>query len=72
MNRVTVSPLFLTERQVAARWGVGASTVRRLRLDGRLPYFTPTEGRVLYRLSDVTAYEIDHTHDPRRPRAVAR
>lgn len=55
--------LYLSERQLAERWGVGPTTVRRLRARGRLRYFQPTPGRVFYLLADVEQYERDETHE---------
>lgn len=54
---------FLTESALASRWSCGKSTVRRLRLSGRLPHLR-VGGIVRYSVLDVEAFEADHTTPP--------
>lgn len=50
---------FLTPDQLVDRWGkaVGRGTLANWRAQGKGPVFTKLGSRVVYRLSDVTAYE---------------
>lgn len=47
----------LQQRQLADRWGVSEATLERWRSDGIGPVFLKLQGRVLYRLEDIEAYE---------------
>ncbi|HMU65563.1 MAG TPA: helix-turn-helix domain-containing protein [Cellvibrionaceae bacterium] len=49
----------LNQAQLAERWGVSESTLERWRTDGIGPVFLKIQGRVLYRLEDIQAYEAD-------------
>jgi hypothetical protein len=59
-----MTPAFLSERDLAARWGVDPETVRRLRLAGKLRFFRPTgEKSIRYAIADVERYEHEQTTD---------
>jgi hypothetical protein len=52
-----VSVKHLNQRQLADRWGVGEASLERWRSAGIGPVFLKIQGRVLYRVEDVEAYE---------------
>ncbi len=45
------------QKQLAARWGVAEATLERWRSDGIGPRYLKLCGRVLYRHTDIEAYE---------------
>lgn len=45
--------------QLADRWDVSEATLERWRSEGIGPVFLKLQGRVLYRLEDVEAFESD-------------
>lgn len=47
----------MNQRQVADRWSVSEATLERWRSEGIGPRFMKIQGRVLYRLQDIEAYE---------------
>jgi hypothetical protein len=47
----------LRQKDLAARWHVSPRTLERWRWIGTGPKFLKVEGRVIYRLEDVEAYE---------------
>lgn len=47
----------LNQRQMADRWGVSEATLERWRSEGIGPVYLKLQGRVLYRLEDVEAFE---------------
>ncbi|MBM1143838.1 helix-turn-helix domain-containing protein [Alcanivorax sp. ZXX171] len=47
----------MSQRQVADRWSVSEATLERWRSEGIGPRFMKIQGRVLYRLQDIEAYE---------------
>ena len=47
----------LTQRELAERWRISEATLERWRSDGIGPNYLRLQGRVLYRLVDVEAYE---------------
>lgn len=48
----------MTDAEVAVRLGISPATVVRMRLDGRLPFLRPTNGRVVrIREEDVAALD---------------
>ena len=47
----------MNQRQLANRWGVSEATLERWRSEGIGPVFLKLQGRVMYRLEDVEAYE---------------
>ncbi len=49
----------LNQRQLAERWDVSEATLERWRSDGIGPVFLKLQGRVLYRLEDLEAFEAD-------------
>ena len=49
----------LNQRQLADRWDVSEATLERWRSEGIGPVFLKLQGRVLYRLDDVEAFESD-------------
>ncbi len=58
------APAFLSERDLAGRWGVGKSTVQRLRAAGKLPYFRPVGTDLIrYRMVDIETFEANGYHD---------
>lgn len=48
---------FLNQKQLSRRWGVSHRTLERWRREGKGPAFHKLEGRVAYRLVDVTGFE---------------
>ena len=63
MTTATSSADFLTVDQLAARWlgQVTKATLATWRSRGNGPAFVKVGGRVLYRRSDVEAYEVKNT-----------
>ena len=49
----------LNQRQLADRWDVSEATLERWRSEGIGPVFLKLQGRALYRLEDVEAFESD-------------
>ncbi len=49
----------LNQRHLADRWDVSEATLERWRSEGIGPVFLKLQGRVLYRLEDVEAFESD-------------
>ena len=47
----------LNQRQLADRWDVSEATLERWRTEGIGPVFLKLQGRVLYRVEDVEAFE---------------
>jgi excisionase family DNA binding protein len=50
------APMFLTPKEVAARWRLGLSTVYALKDAGQLAY-VQVGGAIRFKLADVLAYE---------------
>lgn len=50
----------LNQAELADRWGVSQRTLERWRAIGWGPCFLKMGGRVVYRLKDIEAYEIQH------------
>ncbi|MEW8415677.1 MAG: helix-turn-helix domain-containing protein [Candidatus Thiodiazotropha endolucinida] len=50
----------LNQAELADRWGVSQRTLERWRAIGWGPCFLKMGGRVVYRLEDIEAYEIQH------------
>ena len=50
----------LNQQQLSVRWGVSQRTLERWRAIGLGPYFLKMGARVVYRLEDIEAYEIQH------------
>lgn len=49
----------LNQRQLADRWDLSEASLERWRTEGIGPVFLKLQGRVLYRVEDVEAYEVD-------------
>ena len=49
----------LNQTQLSQRWDVAEATLERWRSDGIGPVFLKIQGRVLYRLEDIEAFETD-------------
>lgn len=49
----------LNQTQLSERWDVAEATLERWRSDGIGPVFLKIQGRVLYRLEDIQAFEAD-------------
>ena len=47
----------LNQGELADRWNVSAATLERWRTAGIGPVFLKLQGRVLYRIEDIEAYE---------------
>ena len=52
---------FLTEEELAARWRISPKTLRNARVSGRLLGFIKISHLVRYRLSEVIAFEEEHS-----------
>lgn len=50
----------LNQRQLADRWNLSENTLERWRSEGIGPIYLKLQGRVLYRLVDIDAYEARH------------
>ena len=48
----------LNQGELADRWNVSAATLERWRTAGIGPVFLKLQGRVLYRIEDIEAYEV--------------
>ena len=57
-----MSQTFLSQNQLAARWGLSPRTFEGWRWRGVGPAFLKLGGRVVYRLEDVRAYEAECLH----------
>jgi hypothetical protein len=60
-ERPTMTPPYLTQVELAARWRISPRTLERWRWAGEGLPFTKVGGRVLYSLSDIEAYEAAQT-----------
>ena len=49
----------LNHRQLADRWDISEASLERWRSEGIGPVFLKLQGRVLYRVEDVEAFEVD-------------
>jgi len=47
----------LSQKELAARWGISHRTLERWRQTGEGPAFLKLGGRVVYRLEDIVEYE---------------
>jgi predicted DNA-binding transcriptional regulator AlpA len=52
-----MSDTFLKQKDLARRWGISHRTLERWRVIGHGPRFVKVGSNVVYRLSDVEAYE---------------
>lgn len=51
-----------TQVGLAKRWQISPRTLEQWRWQGRGPHFLKIGGRVIYRLSDIEAFEAEHIH----------
>ena len=61
----------LNQRQLADRWDVSEATLERWRTEGLGPVFLKLQGRVLYRVEDVEAFETNSLRKSTSERADA-
>jgi hypothetical protein len=54
---------YLRTGDLAKRWCMSVKTFERWRWEGRGPRYLKVNGRVLYRLDDIEAYEAENTID---------
>jgi len=54
-----VSVKHLNQRHLADRWDVSEATLERWRTEGIGPVYLKLQGRVLYRVEDVEAFEVE-------------
>lgn len=55
-----MSTRHLSQVELAQRWSISPRTLERWRWTGEGPVFLKLGGRVVYRLQDVEAYELDN------------
>ena len=66
------TPVYLTPKELAARWRLALSSIYRLKDSGHLPY-VQLGGAVRFRVSDVLAYEAEgYMPAVIRPKALRR
>jgi hypothetical protein len=53
----------INQVQLSRRWGLSPRTLEKWRWRGKGPRFLKLEGKVVYRLADVVAYEADHMRE---------
>ncbi len=56
-DRSPVSIKHIDQKQLAERWNISAKTLERWRWAGEGPRFLKLGGRVVYRLTDIEAFE---------------
>lgn len=61
------TPVYLTPKEAAERLRSSVPTLARWRSNGDGPVFVKFKGKVLYRLSDMEAYERANTRQSTRP-----
>ena len=61
----------LNQRQLADRWDLSEASLERWRTEGIGPVFLKLQGRVLYRVEDVEAFETDSLRKSTSERADA-
>jgi hypothetical protein len=61
----------LNQKDLAARWTISSRTLERWRWTGDGPAFLKIGGRVVYRLEDVLAYELDRLRRSTAERGAA-
>jgi hypothetical protein len=52
----------IDQKHLASRWRISTRTLEQWRWQGRGPRYLKIGGRVLYRLSDIEAFEADRLH----------
>jgi hypothetical protein len=50
------------QKRLAKRWAISERTLEQWRWQGRGPRFLKIGGRVVYRLSDIEAFELSRVH----------
>ena len=60
----------LNQRELAERWGISTDSLERWRCEGIGPVFLKLQGRVMYRLEDIEAYETESLRSSTANRAV--
>ncbi len=60
----------MNQRHLANRWGVSEASLERWRSEGIGPVFLKLQGRVMYRLEDIEAYENECLRKSTSERAV--
>jgi hypothetical protein len=68
-NETHISTRHLHQEDVARRWRISARTLERWRWLKQGPAYLKVGGRVVYRLSDVEAYEKAQLHRVPAPRS---
>lgn len=58
-----MSDTHLTQQQLGQRWSLSPRTLERWRWEGIGPRHLKIGGRILYRISDIEAYEADNLRD---------
>lgn len=66
-----MSTKHLNQRHLADRWDVSEATLERWRTEGIGPVFLKLQGRVLYRLEDIEAFEMASLRKSTSERMVA-
>lgn len=61
----------LNQRQLADRWDMSEASLERWRSEGIGPVFLKLQGRVLYRLEDIEAFEVNSLRKSTSERVVA-
>jgi hypothetical protein len=66
-------PVRLNQTQLAGRWCLSPRTLERWRWSGDGPSYIKVGARVVYRLEDIEAYEVERLHILRvaNPRSIA-
>ncbi len=54
-----MQPVFLAQRDLAARWRMSPRTLERWRWSGKGPAFVKLGGRVVYRLDVIETFEAE-------------
>jgi predicted DNA-binding transcriptional regulator AlpA len=69
MPNMTNNVIYLSQRELAARWGISPRTLENWRWRNKGPtYIKLGRRRVRYRLTDIQAFERDHRIAPESPR----
>lgn len=55
-----MAAIHLNKHQLAERWCLAPRTIDRWRWEGNGPQHLKIGGRILYRLEDIEAYEVQH------------
>ena len=60
-----------SQHELAQRWSISEASLERWRSEGIGPVFLKLQGRVLYRIEDVEAFEIDSLRKSTSERFIA-